>query len=255
MPIKYNEGDIVGDFGVRMVKRLYKKSPRTWYAEFECPYCHNIFIARINDVSSNRTKSCGCLHREQAKINGRKAKISLMHNLQGQRFGYLEVVEEADEKYRKKYRNGIVWKCFCHLCNRECYMSQESLHKGAQSCGCLVSKGEERIASLLQELDIFFVPQYSPEDLVNIFTNRRFRFDFYIPSYSTILEYDGIQHYKISGWNTKEKFFQIQQYDEIKNNYCKRNGLRLIRIPYTDYNKIDKEYILDLLQSDGKEFQ
>ena len=254
MSFKYQDGDIVGDYNVKMIKRLYKKPPRIWYAEFECPYDHKIFIARINDVASNKTKSCGCLHSEQAKINGRLAKPALMHDLTGKWFGYLEVLGEATAEYKKDYRNGIVWKCFCHKCNTECYLSQESLHKGTQSCGCISSKGEETIAAILQQLDINAIAQYSPKDLFSPQSNRRLRFDFYIPQYNIIIEYDGIQHFKVGGWATKEKLEQIQQYDEVKNQYCRKRGIKLIRIPYTDYDKLNNSYILSLLDSDEKRY-
>ena len=43
-------------------------------------------------------------------------------------------------------------------------------------------------------------------------------------------------------------FEDTKRHDEIKNNYCKANGIRLIRIPYWNIDKIeqilDKELIL-----------
>lgn len=255
MPIKYQNGDIVGDYNVRMIKRLYKVPPRTWVAEFECPYDHNHFVARICDVASNKTKSCGCLHKEQAKVNGRLSKNIVMKKLVGQRFGYLEVLEEAPEEYKKDYRNGVVWKCFCHKCNNICYISQDSLHKGSQSCGCISSRGEELVSDLFKKLNINFIAQYSPKDLFSSRSNRRLRFDFYLPDYATIIEYDGVQHFEVIGWNTKEKLEQIQEYDAIKNKYCKEHNLRMIRIPYTDHSKINESYILYLLDSDEKEIK
>lgn len=42
---------------------------------------------------------------------------------------------------------------------------------------------------------------------------------------------------------------QENQYrDNIKNQYCKNNGIGLIRIPYWNYNKINKEYLEKLLK-------
>lgn len=85
-------------------------------------------------------------------------------------------------------------------------------------------------------------------------SNRRLRFDFYIPQYNIVIEYDGVQHFKIGGWATKEKLEQIQQYDEVKNQYCRKKGIKLIRIPYTDYDKLNNSYILSLLDSDEKRY-
>ena len=52
----------------------------------------------------------------------------------------------------------------------------------------------------------------------------------------------------------KRKIEQIQQYDEIKNQYCRKKGITLIRIPYTDYDKLNNSYILSLLDSDEKRY-
>lgn len=38
-----------------------------------------------------------------------------------------------------------------------------------------------------------------------------------------------------------ERSFRIlQKHDKIKNDYCLQNAIRLIRIPYTDYDNIDE---------------
>jgi very-short-patch-repair endonuclease len=62
-------------------------------------------------------------------------------------------------------------------------------------------------------------------------------FDFYLPELNICIEYDGIQHYKT--WKGKQADLYIvnlqktKQHDLIKTNFCKDNGIRLIRIPYT----------------------
>jgi len=62
-------------------------------------------------------------------------------------------------------------------------------------------------------------------------------FDFYLPEVNTCIEYDGEQHYKPYRFSQDEKYIKklekTKQHDLIKNLYCKENGIRLIRIPYT----------------------
>jgi hypothetical protein len=36
-------------------------------------------------------------------------------------------------------------------------------------------------------------------------------------------------------------------HDKIKNEYCLKNNIKLIRIPYFDYNKLTKEYLAELM--------
>jgi len=43
-----------------------------------------------------------------------------------------------------------------------------------------------------------------------------------------------------------------QEKDQIKNQYCKDNNIYLLRIPYTDYNILDEEYIMERLNNLNK---
>ena len=60
-----------------------------------------------------------------------------------------------------------------------------------------------------------------------------------------LLEFDGEQHfYSIDYFGGEESFNLQQERDERKNKWCKENNIRLVRIPYTDYDKITIEYLI-----------
>ena len=86
-------------------------------------------------------------------------------------------------------------------------------------------------------MEIQFDPQKKFEGCTNLKVGRycrRLSFDFYLPELNAVIEYDGEQHFEpIKGRGGEEKFKKIQIYDEIKNKYCKDNGIKMIRIPYT----------------------
>lgn len=78
--------------------------------------------------------------------------------------------------------------------------------------------------------------------------NYYFRFDFYLPDFNLLIEYDGEQHYKQVnrwGWGKQaaNKFEIIQERDLFKTNWAKDNGYNLLRIPYFEFKNINK--ILD----------
>lgn len=67
-------------------------------------------------------------------------------------------------------------------------------------------------------------------------------FDFYLPEYNTIIEDDGEQHHKVVDFFGGEDGYQLRVFhDGIKNDYCKSQGIHLIRINYDE----DIESILD----------
>lgn len=59
---------------------------------------------------------------------------------------------------------------------------------------------------------------------------RPLKFDFYIPEENTVIEYDGEQHFKESSKFGKTKFETTKHNDILKNEYCLKNNINLIRI-------------------------
>lgn len=109
------------------------------------------------------------------------------------------------------------------------------------------SCGEQKIQEILYSLDITYEKEKVFQNCINPKTNYLLRFDFYLPDYNCYIEYDGVQHFKYSnnGWNNKKHFEKVKYRDSIKNQYCQNNNIKLIRIPYFDFDKIDKDYLLD----------
>ena len=115
---------------------------------------------------------------------------------------------------------------------------------------CRESKGELMVAKLLNTLEIQFVREKKFEDCKNSKVGRyctRLPFDFYLPEFNAVIEYDGGQHFEpIKFWGGEERYKKTQITDEIKNKYCKDNGIKMIRIPYT----IKFDDILPLLKNE-----
>ena len=213
-----------------------EKSDKEVYWKCQCD-CGNIVSKRGHDLKSGKIVSCGCQKKNQT------AKINYI-DLTNQTFGKLKVLKQADKRIDKH----IAWECQCE-CGNQVIIYGKHLRSGTtQSCGCLKSHGEYKIISILQELGIEFETQKTFETCKNILP---LKFDFYIPSYSCIIEYNGIQHYKSISFMGGEDRLQSQQHnDKIKSKWCEENNIILYSIPYTDFSKLNTEYILNLLQGE-----
>ncbi len=111
--------------------------------------------------------------------------------------------------------------------------------KQGQRCPlCKESIGERKIEKFLNNHDINYVREYRFDDCKN---KRTLPFDFYLPDYNICIEFDGKQHFEYIEFfdKTKEKFELRKRNDEIKNEYCKHNNIKLIRISYLDKDKIE----------------
>ena len=118
----------------------------------------------------------------------------------------------------------------------------------------MASIGERKIAMLLEQGDIYYIPEYSFPDLKSD-KGVLLRFDFAIfesPEDSKpkfLVEYQGEQHFKKKFQSTASFARQIAN-DKRKRNYCNAKGLTLVAIPYTEYNALT----LDMLLEQGKFF-
>lgn len=164
-------------------------------------------------------------------------------DLTGQKFGKLLVLGKSQKSNRRLY-----WDCLCD-CGKQITVKGDHLRQGHQnSCGCLNSVGEYKIANLLQENNIMFITQYRFKDFTADINNIPYRFDFGIienNKLSYLIEFDGEQHYYSSSsnnsWNSQENFEKTLERDYKKNNYCKQNNIPLIRIPYFIKNDLSIE--------------
>jgi hypothetical protein len=48
------------------------------------------------------------------------------------------------------------------------------------------------------------------------------------------IEYDGEQHFRENNIWGKESFVRTKKHDKIKNEYCDKNNIRLIRIRFDE---------------------
>ena len=98
------------------------------------------------------------------------------------------------------------------------------IHLAGSGCPiCKSSKGEIKISSLLDEININYIPEYTFEKCIH---KLKLPFDFYLPDYNMCIEYNGIQHYKPIEYFGGEEDFKIRKIrDEIKKEFCKNNNM------------------------------
>lgn len=107
--------------------------------------------------------------------------------------------------------------------------------------GNRVSKGEQKVAEVLDKYKINFIREHSFADLVSN-KNKRLRFDFFIPDYNLIIEVQGHHHYNpVNKYNRAKKVHeQTVLHDHLKQKYCLRRKIRLLRIPYTEIDRVEE---------------
>lgn len=226
--------DLLGQvFGkLTVIASAEKISNRSaWLCECECG---NRCVVLAVHLKSGNTKSCGCLVTNNF---GGQNKLDLTN----QKFGRLTVLYPTE----KRSNGSVVWMCQCECGNFKEVSAIHLTRGNTQSCGCLVSLGESEIINILQQNNINFETQKSFEDAFEI-EGHPYRYDFYLPDYNRLIEFDGEQHFKFrdTGWNNLEHFKDTQRRDRLKNIYALSKNIELVRIPYIERKNITLDLLL-----------
>lgn len=103
-----------------------RKSYHYWKCKCSCGVCH---FVETSNLTSGRTKSCGCFGREVQSEH---------ENLIGKKFGHLMVTGLAERRGGE-----ILWNCRCS-CDNEAVVSGPHLKSGhTKSCGCWQQESRE----------------------------------------------------------------------------------------------------------------
>jgi very-short-patch-repair endonuclease len=233
-----NKEELISDFN-KIHKNKYDYSlieytKMTDVIKIKCKI-HGIFKKTVN----HHLKGCGCkLCWMESKTPKFIEKAKKIHNTQ-------------DYDYSVTNYTGLLNKIKVKCKKHGVFEQLAGNHIRGGCCpSCHTSKGETKILNWLIANKIEFIKEKTFADLTGI-KNKRYRFDFYLPTYNTCIEFDGVQHFSSIDYSifTAEKLKDTTRIDRIKNEYCWKNSIALIRIPYTKINEIDEmlnEKILSL---------
>lgn len=203
------------------------------YINMRTPILHKCLIHKTEWVVSPSTtlQGCGCPKCRGEKISEKQLKTHEQYVVE------LNISNPAIvvlEQYINT-KTPILHKCLRD--ENEWYISPSNALMGYGCPRCHESKGERKIRLWLEKHNIDYNFQYPFE---NCRDNKPLPFDFYLPNYNMCIEYDGKQHFEpIEHFGGQEAFEITVKHDNIKNEYCKDNGILLLRIPY--FKNVEEE--------------
>lgn len=239
MSKEYEIGDTINCW--KIIKKKPSKHKGKFLYDILCLSCNKTIRENLRFCEFNYLgKECDRCATIRRNISNRKTKI-------GDRFGKLTVIDDGGYQLRNdgKRRHFSLVKCDCGT--SEPFLVMDNILQNGQkiSCGCVSSKGELIIASFLKDNGIQYIKEYSFSDLISPYSSKRLRFDFaifYNQNLYCLIEFDGRQHEvgpDTTFWGrTTDTLEKIQTKDELKNSYCKKHNIKLIRISYRQMNDI-----------------
>ena len=142
--------------------------------------------------------------------------------------------------------DGYYVKLRCKCNKHNTYFSTTPHSLLGCKCGCPVcneTHGERKMKIALENLGVNITQQYTFDDCAD---RQKLKFDAFSKETNTAFEYQGEQHYRVvdfSGRNAeraKSQFYELRKRDDIKRSYCKEHGIKLIEVPYWEYDNMDE---------------
>ena len=182
---------------------------------------HGEFLQRPKDhLCGNGCPECG--KRYKGKIKTKLEFINIVNEIHDFKYDY----SSLEFRY-------MIDKCIIVCPIHGEFKQNLTSHLNGSGCNmCKSSKGEKEIIKFLRDNNIKFIPQKYFE---NCKYERVLYFDFYLPEFNICIEYDGEQHFKINKFFGGEATFEkIKIRDKIKEEFCKKNSIKLFRIKFDD---------------------
>lgn len=186
------------------------------YKNCSCPYCSGHWVGKSN-----------CLANKMPEI------AKYWNNVKNEISAYEITCGSSSQKY---------W-WICDQCGYE-WESTVLNKKNSNTCpNCTRSVGEGLVYKYLKKNNYFFDDEYPFNDLLSPYGNP-LRFDFAVftdenlSDLFCLIEFDGEGHYSNKPFGNIS-YIRTKQNDKLKDLYCTRNNIKLIRIPFWLVNNID----------------
>ena len=250
----------------RVVEEIHVKAGRRSHVEFKliCPVCNSTFINTPANILYRNRRCPECGNRSRTK----KLRETALKKTSMEEFEAVLKEEHPDYTFDRNSYEGcgpgktvtLVHKCgysfqyrpetvlrkmvgriICPACMRTRPFGEPGFHNGYMSVGELV------VDKTIQ--DLF----YEREKPVCI-NGRNLRFDFYfeLGGRRFAVEFDGNQHFNPAFTDSHGTTFEKRrELDLLKNEYCEKNGISLLRINESQRSSI-QEMIGDLIRNPDK---
>ena len=197
--------------------------------------CGEIFKSNLNHILQNR--GCGVCHGKQVGLSNCLATKNpeLAKEWDSQKNGNLTPYDVPANSRTKVY-----WKC--PICNYSWKVKIATRNSSGSGCPiCNESRGEQEIRRILNILNIFYIPQKEFEGLLGV-GNGNLSYDFYLPDYNLLIEYQGEQHEKYIPYfhQSYDDFLKQVEHDRRKKEHTQNNNINLLEIWYWDFNNIEE---------------
>lgn len=200
----------------------------------QCPKCGHIWDAHPDSLKAGGAcKKCAMKFVQEGRIKSHTQFLNEIRTYNPHHDTFIVLTE-----YQK---DELPVTCKCKICNRTWTTRARHLinKRHASACHyCYLSKGESQIRHFLEDNNIEHIGQKEFDGLIGL-GGRNLRYDFYLPNYNMLIEYQGEFHDNSVPYQSKENYEYQHEHDLRKRKYAEEHGIELFEIWYWDAENID----------------
>ncbi len=197
----------------------------------QCGTCGETFLSSLSSIDNGggRCRKCGYEYEKKNNIN-RHRPIDIINIAKSLNIDILNPEDYVDSKTANL---NVACKNCGNIFTTYLYRLKDG-QKFCEKCRNFASVGEEQVQLILEKNKISYEKEKWYSDCRD---QKPLPFDFYLPKYNTLIEFDGQHHFEPTFG--EENLKSTQKHDKIKNEYCEKNNIKLIRIPYWEGNNME----------------
>lgn len=196
----------------------------------ECKVCGSNFKMKPNSLLNGQ--SCPICAKEKRRTACVKTKEQFVNEMK-----YVNDTITILGEYVNTHTKLL---CKCQKCNHEWNTTPHDLLDGYGCPKCNISLGENEIEEMLVRNNINYEIHKKYDGLYGV-GNGKLSYDFYLPNYNLLIEFQGKQHETpIDYFGGEETFIIQQEHDRRKREYAKEHNIELLEIWYWDFNNIEQ---------------
>ena len=235
---KINFNDVIRSFGDRGYTLLTTEDEVTCLNTDKLKYMCPIHGEKNTTWNQFNSHGSGC---DECAIDNNKIKLkqyAWKRILAAFNDSEYELLSGFDE-YTNSKDNCL--QCLCQK-HGEFKTSWANYQRHQRCPTCSSSAGERSIADYLDSHQIEYEKPKRFDNLTGV-GGGKLSYDFYLPTYNLLIEYQGAQHespghFSSSVKKSEENFIKQIEHDKRKREYALKNGYTLLEIWYHDFNNI-----------------
>ena len=218
---------ICEDNGYVLITKMDEYTDLQMRIKFICPK-HGLQNMPLNDLMQGHL--CFDCGREKAIMNSKVQQDEVKKRIESVKGNTW--INEGE--YTGSMDRNLWIKCSCG--NKFCVNLRDyKIINRCPTCAKSESTPARNVRLFLEELGIDYTKEKIFKECKDV---KPLPFDFYLPEYNLIIEYDGEGHYLESFYiqkgvkNPLDALHKTQYHDKIKDEYCKKHNIYILRIPY-----------------------